>query len=295
MNWTTHFTNSYWKIESNAIGTNKTFYDWGKAFIKVTCLDVSTQYVLNVAGVDYTFYLDDEELIVEITDLIRAYTGGEIDFIDETPTTIYTLEWTSIKGEIPTDLNFETLPFEIPLRFDSVIPFFVQLSENMYYWVVDEWQLLTISDIMSYDILSFDKNQLLRASDYKVVNFIDIDCITDKILVEWVGRFGQIKSWWFELDKIASTSDKQINLQTIENGYNKLKNKRTSYIVSYKKADTITQQYLSDIVLADEVYVYLSNDEASKQQITVENNSFEVGKRKQDINLVLKINSYDTI
>lgn len=296
MTWVNHFENDYWIIESNAtVGENKEFYRWERSFLRLTCKDVVNQESLSVDGIRYVFYSDNEVSIIEITDLIRAFSGGTITFVTDAALTIYELDWLAIEGERPTAQNTDILPFEIPFNDSNVIPFWFQCTESMQKSVDSVW-----SDFHTTGILSFDAQELetlgVRQKDSgQQTNFVNLPCWTDKILVEWVGRFGQLKSWWFTVDKTVYSSDKQINIQTLENGYNTLKNKRTNLLISHRRADQITQHYLSDIVLSDEVYVYTSSAAASKTQVRIENSNIEVSPRKQDVNLIINLYAYDTI
>lgn len=293
MNWTTHEDGAYWKIESNAtIGENKEFYRWEKSFVRVTCKDVVNQAAITINDVRYEFFVDDEQIIIEITDLIRTYSGGSITFVQDNALSVYELEWVAKDGERPTANNTDILPYEIPFNSSDSNPFYFQCTEAMQKTVTGTWTDFHTEGIASYDAQNLETLQVRTKTGGNVTNFIEETCWTDKILVEWVGRFGQLKSWWFTVDKIVNSSDKEINLQVVGDGFSTLRNKRISLAVSHKKADSITQQYLSDIVLSDAVYVY---DDTEKNHVRIENTSFEVGKRKADINLIINKLQYDTI
>lgn len=124
---------------------------------------------------------------------------------------------------------------------------------------------------------------------------IDLPCTNEHILFEWTGRFGVKKSWWFKKESVISEATKTINLQTLDNGFNTLKDKNTNLIISHRNADNLTQHYLSDIVLSDEVFCYPDETVESKLQVRVETNSFEVGINNRDIVLTINKNAYDTI
>ena len=70
------------------------------------------------------------------------------------------------------------------------------------------------------------------------------------IRFEWIGRFGVKKSWWFKIDKTIYSTSKTLDIQTMDNGFNTLKDKNTNLIISHRNADNLTQNYLSDIVLS---------------------------------------------
>ena len=124
---------------------------------------------------------------------------------------------------------------------------------------------------------------------------IDLPCTNEYILFEWTGRFGVKKSWWFKKESVISEATKTINLQTLDSGFNTLKDKNTNLVISHRNADNLTQHYLSDIVLSDEVYCYHDETAAGKLQVRVETNSFEVGLNNRDIVLTINKSAYDTI
>ena len=124
---------------------------------------------------------------------------------------------------------------------------------------------------------------------------IDLLCTNEHILFEWAGRFGVKKSWWFKKESVISQATKTINLQTMDSGFNTLKDKNTNLIISHRNADNLTQHYLSDIVLSDEVFCYPDETAESKLQVRVETNSFEVGLNNRDIVLTINKDAYDTI
>ena len=124
---------------------------------------------------------------------------------------------------------------------------------------------------------------------------VDLPCTNEHILFEWTGRFGVKKSWWFKKEAVISEATKTINIQTLDSGFNTLKDKNTNLIISHRNADNLTQHYLSDIVLSDEVYCYPDETAESKLQVRVETNSFEVGLSNRDIVLTINKNAYDTI
>lgn len=124
---------------------------------------------------------------------------------------------------------------------------------------------------------------------------VDLTCTNEHILFEWTGRFGVKKSWWFRKESVISQATKTINLQTMDSGFNTLKDKNTNLIISHRNADNLTQHYLSDIVLSDEVFCYPDETVESKLQVRVETNSFEVGLNNRDIVLTINKDAYDTI
>ena len=70
---------------------------------------------------------------------------------------------------------------------------------------------------------------------------------------------------------------KRLTYKRLTVGFNTLKDKNTNLIISHRNADNLTQHYLSDIVLSDEVYCYPDETAEGKLQGQSETNSFEVG------------------
>ena len=136
------------------------------------------------------------------------------------------------------------------------------------------------------------KMELISGAQTRLV---DLPCTNEHILFEWTGRFGVKKSWWFKKESVISEATKTINLQTLDSGFNTLKDKNTNLVISHRNADNLTQHYLSDIVLSDEVFCYPDETVASKLQVRVETNSFEVGLNNRDIVLTINKSAYDTI
>lgn len=136
------------------------------------------------------------------------------------------------------------------------------------------------------------KIELMSGAQTKL---IDLPCTNEHILFEWTGRFGVKKSWWFKKEAVISEATKTINIQTLDSGFNTLKDKTTNLIISHRNADNLTQHYLSDIVLSDEVFCYPDETVEGKLQVRVETNSLEVGLSNRDIVLTINKNAYDTI
>jgi hypothetical protein len=297
MTWITNFENDFWKIENTGIDSeNYVFFKWEKAFLRITCKDVVNQSVLTVGGEDYEFFVDNEQSVIEITDLVRAFDGGEIDFVNQLLVTIDTFEWSSLlNGERMTDGNRDALPEEIPYKSDSSIDFYFQITEAMQVLVSETWTDYSATVPVSLEVADLETLEVRTKADEIYTNFIDLPCWDDMVLVEWIGHFGVLKSWWFEVVSQVNQSTKQVNIQTMDNGYNTLKNKTKSIVLQHKKANQKTQAYLSDLVLSDDVFVYWSDSATDKHEVRVETTSFEVTQRKRDVQLTLNTFAYDTI
>ena len=295
-----------WKIESNGLpdyddGTDNGIlaYRWEKTFVRIT-MKTAGQKTITVDNVDYILFDTNEVVIVEITDFVRSFASGSIIF--ESGSFSYTLNFTAIKGERQTANNKYRLPNEIVYNSSAVFPFWIQLTESLSVEKVPK-DIVPIILGLGNEIYSFDWH--FYKTTYSIENTIKAgtwqteivsdNCFTDKILFEWVGRFGVLKSWWFTTEKYTYGTEKELNLQTMENGYNTLKNKRTNLVVKHQRADLLTQQYLSDIVLSDEVYMYDGSTVENKIQVKIDNNSFDVSKKKRDISLTVNKFVYDTI
>lgn len=413
--WITHFENAQWKVEHNGfqfqeIAINAFFYRWEKSFVRVTW-KVAGEIFCYINGEKYNFYNQNEQIILELTDIVRAITGDFVVINDYDNDPITFIEWVAKNGERPTASKITDMPSQISVAefLKSTLPFYLQTTRKMeVYDNVSEWKLCAgrdapdetqISDIESYalvvaktlrvaDTTNFEINETSGAygfafrnvnlkkgesykfsangnsagaafgatllvqlskgataygvltidndanitksltleapesGDYTIASFyypggysgevtvnwykvelisgrqtrlIDLPCTNEHILFEWTGRFGVKKSWWFKKESVISEATKTINLQTLDNGFNTLKDKNTNLIISHRNADNLTQHYLSDIVLSDEVFCYPDETAESKLQVRVETNSFEVGLNNRDIVLTINKDAYDTI
>ena len=298
MNWYTKIDDTDWKIEMNGL-TDTIFASLDKSFYRIT-MKTAGEKTIEIDGYDYTFYNAYEQILYEVTDLVRADTTGfTTDFISGAFSQSYSC--LSIKGSKSTEFEHQ-LPLEISYDNSSVLPFWMQFNEIMT--TIDTLTLLP-KDYYPQGGLgtrSFNWKAETDVPLYLYTKATNIytylrpeNCYTDKILFEWVSARGYLKSWWFTIDKYTYLTDKELNLQTIESGYYTLKNKRVNLTVKHKMADIITQKYLSDIVLSDEVYIYDGTTVADKLRVKIDNNSFDVSNKKRDILLTVNKFAYDTI
>lgn len=300
MTWVNEFENDYWKIESTLYNFIYNYgYRWEKSFIRLTCKSLVDRSELKVNGVQYDFFSDGEQSLIEITDDVRSNDTGSFEFEHIADGLIYTLEYIALNGQQPTSDNLTLLPKFIP--FISGNEFWVQVYGKQDYLKSDgTWQafygnggVLNAVDVNS----KTGFNLILRGYDGPTPNkdynvFELLQCSSEYITVEWLGRFGFKKSWCFKIEREISSTSKQLSLQTLDSSYNVLKNKRKAVQVIHRKADHTTQQYLSDLVLSDEVYIYSGT---TKSQVDVDTNSFEVTEKKRDIQILINVAAYDTI
>lgn len=304
MTWVNWATSADWEIYANMYTSVEVyFFKWDKSFVKIVSVTNTTK-TIQVNGENYTVYSAGEELIIEVTDFVRASAIGvqqniQIKYL----TSYYSINFFAIKGARGNEFK-PKLPAEIPFYAASANPFYVQFIENMETLRRDNGYTRAYTVVFndSGGVASWDWRD--EYSTYKAAlwvktsstsfytNFINKSCWTDKILVEWMSAQGQKKSWWFQVDGVIYGSDKTLNLQTLENGYTTLKNKRVSVRVKHRNADNTTQNYLSDISMSDEVYVY---DGTTKIRVRLADNAFEVTQGKRDIQLTINKYAYDTI
>ena len=415
--WITHFENAQWKVEHNGfqfteIAINAFFYRWEKAFVRVTW-KVAGEIFCYINGEKYTFYNQGEQVVLELTDLVRAITGDFVVINDYDNDPITFIEWVARSGERPTSDKITDMPSQIAVSqvLKNTLPFYFQTVKKMEVFDnISGWktfssgnfpseiqlldienyamvmaQTLRIADTHNFEInetsgdesfaardISLKKGEIyklsangnsagaaigaklsvyidipsvsriatifidndanvtdsvtftapqdaiyaIRSSYYPVgapagtvtanwykvelmsgaqTRLIDLPCTNEHILFEWTGRFGVKKSWWFKKETVISEATKTINIQTLDSGFNTLKDKNTNLVISHRNADNLTQHYLSDIVLSDEVFCYPDETVEGKLQVRVETNSFEVGLNNLDIVLTINKNAYDTI
>jgi hypothetical protein len=104
-----------------------------------------------------------------------------------------------------------------------------------------------------------------------------------------------LKSWWFEVEKTINESPKQLDLEVIDDGFNTIKNKQVSLLLTSKRNDIYNQTYLADLVISDEVYIYDGDSVGTKRQVKITQNNFEIEKKRKDVSLMLNTYRYDTI
>jgi len=302
MNWITHFDDDNFKVESSAIDELldfSVFYTWGRSMIRVTFKNVTSCSEIDVNGTKYKAYINDETIIVEITDYVRFLGNGSNDAIvfRTVPGNdlIYQLPFITVYGERPTFINTEKLPSEIP--FHSVPPgtgriFYFQTTESMERLDYGDWVQFTDDGVTECTTDTIDELLIRTVNGHNYTRFVEMECLTDKLLIQWVGHFGVRKSWYFTVERYINGSDKQLSLQVIDNGFNTLKNKRSSVQLVHRKADRATQHYLSDLCLSDEVIMYV---EKLPYQVKIDNNSMDVTNKKRDVQVLVNLFAYDTI
>ena len=304
MTWYNVYSDAYLEVTTNGftyMSSVYNFYRWEKSFLKVKFIDYINEGAFWVNGEKYEGFADNDDVIIEVSNVIRSVSSGVFTISntsDGSGTINVSMDFNSIEGVAVTTENADGLMFEIPLVTSSN-PFWVQVSEKLDYLKTDgTWTAFYANPgvIGTVDIKSkSDFSNVLRKYDGPVpsgelVVFKEVECSTDKIQLDWIGRFGLKKSWWFTVEKTIYSSDKQISLQTLDSGFNIQRNKNTSLLITHKLADTITQQYIADIVLSDDV-----TNVSTGQKVRIDTGTFEVLKRKNDINLLVNVNKYDTI
>lgn len=308
MNWYNYYSDANFLIDSSNSDNTKA-NRWNKNFVRVTCLDVSAINYIYINGEKYDFYFDGDKVIYEYTDVVRAVATGHIIF--ETTVQIFDMFWGAVSGELFTPANEEFLPSIIPLKF-SAIPAESGLPLSLPFWLAFDKTVRLFTNEIENPYVDLETteptsmNLIPIAVDYNLkyvgkqgsnpqFQFVNVDCDNEFMLLEWTGRFGQKKSWWWKIEKEISASTKNLSMQTLDNSYNVLKNKSMGLELSHKQADNATQRYLSDIVLSDEVFFYYGTENTTKSQIEVETNTFEIVRDKRDITLKINTFIYDTI
>lgn len=305
MTWQKAYNDDFLEVYVNGLLKSPmeyNFYRYENSFIKIKFLDYVNQGEFWVNGERYEGFADGEEIIIEISNLVRSVSGGDLT-VENTPdgsgAINVLIEFNSIAGEPLSGTNFQDLPEVIPFNSLDGSNFWLQTCEAVTFFDTDGDPVEKTTFLDDYDYLLNSAFYNLSGycettADKKVTLFEEFECWDDKILVEWVSRFGVKKSWWFEVEKELHSSDKMITTETMDSSLNAIKNKRYSMIVRHRMATQRTQNYLSDLVLSDTVYVFKKGDN-EKTMVRVETNAFEVSKQKKDVQFTLNISRYDTI
>ena len=93
-------------------------------------------------------------------------------------------------------------------------------------------------------------------------------------------------------DKLNYSSDKSLQIETGDSDYKQFKNKKISFSVIERMADLSTQKYLSDLVISDDVKVYI---DGQWMHVSIETNNVEVHHKRRDLIFNVNFKHYDTI
>lgn len=236
---------------------------------------------------------------------------------DDTNSIILSLDVIVKEGLKPTATVTDVVPSVIPIVKNSIFPFYLQLIYSLN-WHKNDNTILVLgqndevtSNDLQPNINSGDYSNFLKPTvstfddtfdysfrykmDKKDVLISDITCPQEMILVEWESKFGAKKSWWFKVLKLSTNNSKELELTAYDSGFNVLKNKQISIVVTHKNCDEDTQMYLSDICISDAVYIYDGDVLISKKQVNVATKNIEVEKKRKDIQLTINTMQYDII
>lgn len=322
MNWTNHPLTGYTDvtIDSNCILLNNEllFYKKSKSVLRIT-KTTGIPSPLTINGITYPFAgIAGAVFYVEMTNLVGATDGTGMFVVQNGNDIVLQLDYRAVNGMKQSLIVSDCAPSLVPVLEGSDLPFYLQ-SVNDIEWLQTngEWYVMGVNDYpMSRDIQiainggyystifrttgetfdeTFDSTFQVNDEETRFFQLDPINCEFDHILVEWVSRFGNLKSWWFEVEKTINESPKQLDLEVLDDGFNTIKNKQVSLLLTSKRNDIYNQTYLADLVISDEVYIYDGDSVGTKRQGKITQNNFEIEKKRKDVSLMLNTYRYDTI
>ncbi|CAB5225841.1 hypothetical protein UFOVP756_11 [uncultured Caudovirales phage] len=301
------------------LGNDLVFFKKSKSFIRLVKNDNNTYSELSINGQDYSIAgVSGSEIYIEISDIINATDDSSTIVFQWDGDVIFELDYMVEKGLKQSVVVSDVFPSEIPIVEGSLLPFYMQAMLQFEWLKTDSsWAVLGVNDFGStYNLMpriqtgdytnilrtinttfddTFDLTFQANDDEQRYFELKPLECEQDIILVEWVSRFGQRKSWWFEVEKTVNESHKQLDLETMEDGFNTLKSKQISILVQTKHCDIFNQTYLSDLVFSDEVYIYDGETTATKRQVKVSQNTIDVENKRKTVALLLNTYRYDSI
>lgn len=317
MNWIEHDLTGYTdvKVYSNTdiLNNQNRFFKMAKSMFKIV-KQTNNEVVLTINGIEYTFPGNNgSEFYIEVTSIVGSTSYYGTFTIQHENDTVLSLDYISIDGMRRTNIVSEKLPSLIPVIQNSDLPFYLQLvNEAEWLQTGGDWYVVGANDVVtsidaqpaisggSFTYIlrttgetfdeTFDFTFQVSDEEIRYFQMEEVECEFNHILVEWVSKYGQLKSWWFEVEKTIFESPRQLDMDVLDDGFKTFKNKQVSLQLKTPRCDIYNQLYLSDLAISDEVYVYDGDTVETKRQCKVEQNNLEVEKKRKDV--IIKINSY---
>ena len=259
-------------------------YKNNRSYFKIVFKDVSSADTILFNGYYYKGYKDNEEVIIEVSDIVRANDSHTFNFYDIDNILIANFTPTILGGFSTNQITGIYLPQIIKLNLGYYPTFKICSSFEFAYSTGGVF--FNITKEYSIDSLSTQV-----AQNEKKIAIIEIDTC-NSLLFEWASINGYKKNWYFATDKLNFLSDKSVSIETGDSDYKQYKNKKISFSVIERMADLGTQKYLSDLVISDDVKVYIDGEWMS---VSIDTNNVEVSHKRKDLIFNVNFKHYDTI
>lgn len=259
-------------------------YKNDRNYFKIKFLDVSVADTVIFNGYIYKAYQDNEEVIIEVSDIIRANDAYVFSFYDVNNSLITAFEPIISAGFATNYITGIYLPQIIKLNLNHYETFKICSSFDFLY--SEDGVLFNITrQYTIYSLLTEIEQNSKRIAVFEVDT-------CNSLLFEWESINGFKKNWYFSTDKLNTSSDKSLQIDTGESDYKQFKNKKISFSVIERMADLATQKYLSDFVFSDDVKVYIDGVWMS---VAIDTNGIEISHRRKDLIFNVNFQHYDTI
>ena len=259
-------------------------YENERNYFKVVIKNIASKASFTFNGYTYTGYFNNDSVIIEITDIIRG--GGysfRFDFYDNGSNLIHREEFDSFEGIKQNSITKINLPSEIKVNF----------SVNAHHNITstDVFEINNAGVIIETTDDEINTNTIFVIQNREYIKITQIDeC--KYVLFRWISINGFQKDWFFLQDKLNFSSDKSLQIETGDSDYKQFKNKKISFSVIERMADLSTQKYLSDLVISDDVKVYI---DGQWMPVSIETNNVEVYNKRRDLIFNVNFKHYDTI
>lgn len=285
MEWT--LIGSYTNYDIYATFSDKIYKD-DRNYLKFVFKNILNFNSFIFNGYLYTGYFDNEEVIIEITDLVRNVNISpfEYEFLDPDSVPIVFGEVELYSGFIQNSLTKINLPNFIRFDKSDLLTINIASSDGFEYRSGETWYPYPVNRLAVNDEIT-----AIRQNG-KIIPRIFADCDNKYIMIRWMNVNGDYKDWYFLQDKLNFSSDKSLQIDTGSSDYLVLKNKKISFSVIEKQADLSTQKYLSDLVISNDVKVLVDGIWHSVQ---IETSNVEISTRRKDLLFNVNFKHYDTI
>ena len=280
------FTQFY---DSSALTISSSFgntaYQSERNYFKILFKNIVSTNKIVFNGYTYTAYRNYEEVIIEVTDIIRSSIDeSSFVFFSSENTLLASLDITIFAGFKQNSITKINLPSEIKLNLTYFDKFYIDSSYGFDVKVNGVWVL----GYKSFTITNI--NTEIRQNSIPI-KLTSIDTCK-KVLFRWISSNGIEKDWYLLQDKLNYSSDKSLQIDTGDSDYRQFKNKKISFSVIERMADLSTQKYLSDLVISDDVKVYI---DGQWMPVSIETNNVEVHHKRRDLIFNVNFKHYDTI
>ena len=122
------------------------------------------------------------------------------------------------------------------------------------------------------------------------------ECNIEYLLAQWETEMGQTKTWYFQKNATVRSNDKIISIDNTSrpDGYDVRKNKLIDFTILQPRADILTRKYLADIVLSDDVFIWVNG---RKEPVWIEAKNFIASEKHtpEDVILTAKFRKFETV